>query len=378
MVKEKSWDAQLVADAGDLFYDKFRMNPDHEKQVIETGKFIVDQFNQSGVVGITLGDRDTLLGAKTLKMLHKRAKFPFLVANLLDAATGKPMFDDHVVVTLAGVKVGLFGVTMTGAERKPVDGSPMPWRVDNPIKVAGEQVRALKEKGAEIIVALAHLPDNSLKNLAEQVPGVTAVLAGSGTRAMSHPDNESGVFICEAHSKGKYLSVLTLHVWQQNKASDPFVDRFKREGLSLEIQKLDARLASYERIAQRKAEEAKKAGDGQVKAPVGKVAGPSRARTIGADYYRKQVVKLRSEQAALQLELDGTMPVDPSANYVVYELAPVKKSLPDEPKIGKEVQDFRVKYPKLKPTPAKRPTSAKPAASPSAPKRTKVQPAPRR
>jgi len=339
----------------------------HAKQVTATAEFIVDQFNASGVRGITLGDRDTLLGAAKLKALHKRAKFPFLVANLLDAKTGKPMFDDHTMVTVDGIKVGVFGVTMTGAERRPVDGSPMPWRVDNPIKIAGEQVAALKAKGAELIVALAHLPKATLKNLAEQVPGITAVLAGSGTRSMTHPDHEAGVFICEAHSKGKYLSVLTLHMWKDRKPTDPFVDRFKREGLSLEIQKLSSRLSSYERLMEKKEAEAKKTPEGVIKA-----GGPARARTIGADYYRKQLVRMRAEKAAFELELEGIEPADPTANYVAYELAAVKKSLPDEPKIGKEVLAFRAKYPKLKPGAGKLPKPGTP------PKRTKLKPAPKR
>ena len=361
------WNGQLIFDSGDLFYDKFRVAEEHTKQISATAKFIVDQFNASGVAGITLGDRDTLLGAKQLKALHKRAKFPFLVANLLDAATGKPMFDDHTIVTVDGVKIGVFGVTMTGAERRPVDGSPMPWRVDNPIKIAGEQVKALKAKGAEIVVALAHLPKATLKNLAEQVPGISAILAGSGTRSMTHPDNESGVFICEAHSKGKYLSVLTLHIWNNRKATDPFVDRFKGKGLAQEIKKLTARLSSYERLLEKKEAEAKKNPAGVVK------SGTSvRARTIGADYYQKQLVKMRAEKASFQLELEGIEPPDPTANYVAYELAAVKKSLPDEPKIGKEVTAFREKYPKLKPGVPKRPVPGTP------PKRTKLKPAPKR
>mgnify|MGYP001149904033 CR=1 FL=1 len=343
------------------------MIPDHEEQVVETAKFIVEQFNKTGVSGITLGDRDTLLGAPTLKALHKDAKFPFLVANLLDAETGKPMFDDHIIKTVDGVKVGLFGVTMTGAERRPTDGSPMAWRVDNPIKVAGEQVALLKSKGAEVIVALAHLSQSELKNLAQQVPGITAVLAGSGTRAMTHPDTESGVFICEAHSKGKYLSVLTLHVWKDRQPNEPFVDRFKREGLKLEVQKLEARLSSYQRLVEKKEAEVKKAPETPKTA-----AGPRRARSVGADYYKKQLVRMRAEKAGIELELEELEEVDPSANYVVYELAPVKKSLADQASIGKDVLAFRARYPKLKPGARSKQAPA------SAPKRTKLKSAPKR
>ncbi len=365
--ESNAWTGKLVFDSGDLFQGQFRLVPEQEKQVVATAEFIVDQFNKTDVSAITLGDRDTLLGPETLKALHKRARFPFLVANLLDASTGKPMFDDHIIKEVDGVKVGVFGVTMTSAERRPTDGSPMAWRVDNPIKVAKEQVKVLKEKGAEVIISLAHLSQSELKSLAQQVPDVSAILAGSGTRAMTHPDTESGVFICEAHSKGKYLSVLTLHIWDSRSPSDSFVDRFKREGLMLEVQKLEARLTSYQRLVEKK--EALEKGKPRSEA---KTVNPSRARTVGSEYYKKQLVKIRADKASMELEIDDLKPVDPSANYVVYELAPVKKSLPDQATIGKEVLAFRAKYPKLKPGARARKVPAVP------PKRTKLKAAPRR
>ena len=87
---------------------------------------------------------------------------------------------------------------------------------------------------------------------------------------------------------------------------------------------------------------------------------------------RAENAELKAEKAAFELELEETQPADPTANYVAYELAAVKKSLPDEPKIGKEVLAFRAKYPKLKPGLAKRPKPGTP------PKRTKLKPAPKR
>ena len=40
-MKQERWDGQIVVDAGDLFYDKFRMVPDHQKQATATARFIV-------------------------------------------------------------------------------------------------------------------------------------------------------------------------------------------------------------------------------------------------------------------------------------------------------------------------------------------------
>ena len=143
--------------------------------------------------------------------------------------------------------------------------------------------------------------------------------------------------------------------------------------LALDIQRLDARIASYQRLMEKKEAESKKAS------PEPKTASPSRARAIGVDYYRKQLVKMRTDKQTLEMDLEGLAPPDPAANYVTYEQVPVKKTLEDEPTIGKAVTAFRVKYPKLKPGAGRK--AAKPAlggVKSTKPKRTKLKPALRR
>ena len=72
-------------------------------------------------------------------------------------------------------------------------------------------------------------------------------------------------------------------------------------------------------------------------------------------------MKLQTERQQLELELEEAAEVDPSANYMSYELFPVDIHHPDEPKIAKAVNGFLKKYPKaaakrpgVPPVPAKR------------------------
>lgn len=297
---------------------------------------------------ITLGDRDTLLGRKFLTKLRKKAKFPFLVANLVDDATGKPVFDDHTVVTIAGVKFGLFGVTLGSAARQAPEGGKT-WRVEDPIAVAREQVRALEAAGADIIVMLSHLTETGQRDIANRVRGIDVILGGNAVRAVTHPEHEAETFICEAHSKGKQLSIMTLHIWDGMPADGPLVDRYVHEGMQLEVARVDGRIRSYERILEQKEKAA---------ASPGADAAPSRANALGGDYYKKQLVKLRAEKAQLQMRIEDTPEPDPSQNYFSYELTPVDKALPDDPTIGPAIEKFRKKYPKEDPAAAAKKAAA--------------------
>ncbi len=296
-----------------------------------------------GTHAVTLGDRDTLLGRDFLTALRKKAYFPFLVANLVDDKTGKPVFDDHTVVRIAGVKFGLFGVTITSAARLEPDGGRT-WRVEDPVAIAREQVRALKAEGAQFIVMLSHLTERDQLDVASRVPGIHLIMGGNAVRALSHPEKEGGTYICEAHSKGKQVSIFTLHLWDDKPVDGPMADRYLSDGMHLELARIDGRITSYQRIMEQKSAEAAN--------PDGADQGPSRAKALGADYYRNQLVKLQAERAQVQLRIDETPAADPSENYFSYELKPVDKALPDHPVFGPALEKFRAKYPKEDPAAA--------------------------
>ncbi len=311
------------------------------KEVEDTAAFLVEQVGAIGLHAMTVGDRDLLLGVDTLRKLERKAKFPLLSANLVDAASGRPLFRARTLVTEAGVKVGVFGVTTKQAmHRGP--GEPT-WKVEDPIAAAREQVAALKGEGAQVVVALAHLSEDEAAELAQQVPGITAILGGHGQRMMQHPDQVGATFVAEAFSKGKLLSTLVLHVWTGRDAASGFIDRFKKEGLRSRLQQVEAQIASYERMV-----EARKA---QGDAPEGKAdAGPRRARApqVGVRFYEEQLVKLRADRQLLELELEDAPEPDPKANFIRYATVQLGRTIEDEPKVHAAVESFRKKYPKAK------------------------------
>ncbi|MBD89613.1 MAG: hypothetical protein CL940_04700 [Deltaproteobacteria bacterium] len=328
-------------------------------QVAARAKLLVDQFNTMKTDAVTLGDRDMALGVSLLTDLHKRADYPWLVANLQSADTGEPVFETRVIKEVAGVKVGLLGVTLPTSITGITAGADAPWRVTDPTIAAIREAKALRSEGAEIILVLAHLTEKEQRTLAGQMAVATAILGGQGVRMLKHPESHGGVYITEPSIKGKYLSIMTLHVWEGKEAKGSFVDRYHGTGLEERIAQLSGRISSYERIVERRQKEDAEKKQ-QPEAPEDSRAKHMR-RATNVDHLKKQLVKLQTERQQLQLELDEAVEVDPSANYMSYELFAVDIHHPDEPKIAKAVNAFLKKYPKaaakrpgLPPVPAKK------------------------
>lgn len=310
----------------------------------DTAEFVLAQYRKIGCAAVTLGDRDLLLGRTLLEKLRAKSSFPFLVANLVDAETGKPIFGDHIVVASGGVKVGVFGVTLEAVPATPVYEHGKPWRIMNPEAVATAEVAALKAAGAEIIVALAHLPDRDIDALAKAVPGIDFILGGNDAGMQEHPRRMGDSYVATAFSKGKYLSLLTLYLWRGKPPTAPFADRFQRGGLEKQVEQLEGQISSYETIAEAR-EKSEKEAAAKPEAP-DPTKPKRRAVGVTSEFYRNQIVRLRAQKAELEARLEDGPKLDFSANYFAYEMIPVAKAIEDEPTIGKAVEAFRVKYPK--------------------------------
>lgn len=333
-----------MLDAGDLFQNKYKVQEERWGDVDRTARFLVDQYNASGLAAMVLGDRDTVLGLHTLQELHKAAKFPFLTANLVDVNTGQPLFDSHVIREVSGTRVGIFGVTMSSTARLDTFTKTRPWRVDDFVQVARQEVAALKKEGAELIIALAHLADPDLERLARDVDGIHAVLGGNGVQLKHHPTFTNGAYVAGAHTRGKYLSTLVFHTWKGKETDRAYVDRDRRQGIERRIEQSEARISNYTSLIQREEEARQEASEQAAKTGVGR---RGRKAEKNLEFYRKQLVKFQAEKQMLSMELEETAKPDPRANFVTYELIPVDKDIEDESTCAGAVTAFRAEVPKL-------------------------------
>ena len=235
----------------------------------------------------------------------------------------------------------MFGVTGNERIKLPADAG---WEVLDPLETARGQVVALKQEGAELIVAITHMRETLDQKLAQSLKDIGVILSGGGLKMVKHPIQEGNTYIASAFMKGKYVSVLTLYIQEGSTAPFTFIDRFKKGGLSTNIAQLEARLATYSRMLEKRREEAKAESQ---RDPSSNQATIKRG---GVDYYEKQVVKIRSEIQLARAELEAVEDADPTADFIHYDLAALDRTIVHDPTVEAAVVKFRKKYPQPKPT----------------------------
>jgi 2',3'-cyclic-nucleotide 2'-phosphodiesterase/3'-nucleotidase len=154
-------------------------------------------MNQVGYAAAALGNHEYNYGLDTLRAFEKQLNFPLLSANSVDWNTGAPVFKPWVIKTVKlpdtkAIKVGILGLVTPGVaiwDKANVEGKV---KFPGIIEQAKVMVPRLKAAGADVVIVACHSGDsgksswgdalpyveNASALLAEQVPGIDAVLVG--------------------------------------------------------------------------------------------------------------------------------------------------------------------------------------------------------
>lgn len=155
-------------------------------------------MNAIGYDAAALGNHEFNYGIPLLRTFQSQLDFPLLGANAVDDATGRPAFQPYTIETVrpAGrskpVRVGILGLTNPGIaiwDRANVEGQmSFPGLVEQ----AAYWVPRMQRAGADVVIVSAHsgadtsssygdalpYPENAATLVAEQVPGIDAILVG--------------------------------------------------------------------------------------------------------------------------------------------------------------------------------------------------------
>ena len=95
-----------------------------------------------------------------LKARAAQARHPFLAANLIDLATGRPVEWPNVrpsaLVDVAGVKVGIVGVMTIDGLRSTIAANVQGLRIAPLEPTIAAEAKKLREAGAEVVIVAAH------------------------------------------------------------------------------------------------------------------------------------------------------------------------------------------------------------------------------
>ncbi|WP_104116899.1 bifunctional UDP-sugar hydrolase/5'-nucleotidase [Arthrobacter sp. B1805] len=203
------------------------------ESVTDTGEThpMAAAMNAMGYDATTLGNHEFNYGLPLLRTYEEQLDFPLLGANVKDWETGADAFTPYVLKTvkLKGqkpIRVGILGLTTPGSaiwDKNNVEGE---LRFLGMVEQAQKYVPEMKAAGADVVVVSSHsgpsgtssygggLPiENASTLIAEQVPGIDAILAGHEhqeipERFVTNKQTGDQVLLTEPKNWGQRLSVM--------------------------------------------------------------------------------------------------------------------------------------------------------------------------
>jgi len=172
---------------------------------------------------MAVGNHEYNFGLKVLEKARQEALFPWLSANTYETKTGKTHYQPYLIRDVAGVKIGILGLTTPGIPNWDNPPNYAGLEFHNPISEAMKWVAVLrgKEKVDVVVVAMhmglgedlrtgevspGQVPhENDAVQIAQQVPGIDVIFMGH-----THRDVPSlyinGVLITQANAWGRHLA----------------------------------------------------------------------------------------------------------------------------------------------------------------------------
>jgi 5'-nucleotidase len=244
----------LLVDAGDMFQGTLESN-------LAEGADVVRAYNALGYAAAAVGNHEfdygpqgpaaTAATAKddprgALKARAQEARFPFVVSNIIDNATGAriawPNMPAQVLVEVAGIKVGIIGASTESTPYTTMPANFAGLQVAPPAPAILDASRRLRAQGAQVIVATMHIgsscknfddPDDvsscdKREELFKLVAGlprgtVDVIVAGHTHAAIAH--RLDGIAVIESGAAGRAFGRVDLRVGPDGQITEVHIDK---------------------------------------------------------------------------------------------------------------------------------------------------------
>lgn len=173
------------------------------------GAQMIDVLNAIGIDFAVLGNHEFDFGDEVLRARMTESRFPWLATNVAQA-DGR-IFHTGVATAIRdyeGIRFGFFGITTpeTAFLSSPAKGTTFAPHVET----AERAVKALREQGADVIVALTHQNIAEDRELARRVKGISLILGGHDHEPLTVYENDA--LIHKSGSDAAWLGVVELAV----------------------------------------------------------------------------------------------------------------------------------------------------------------------
>lgn len=178
---------------------------------------------------MAVGNHEYNFGLEVLEKARREAKFPWLSGNTYETKTKKTHFQPYIVKELAGVKVGILGLTTPGVPNWDNPANYAGLEFHNPIAEAGKWVPIMRTKEkVDLVVVAMHMGlgedlrtgeknpgqvphENEAVTIAKSVPGIDAIFMGHTHREVPSLFI-NGVLLTQANHWGRHLARADLYL----------------------------------------------------------------------------------------------------------------------------------------------------------------------
>lgn len=177
------------------------------------GRHMVTALNAVGIHTACYGNHDFDFGIDQLEEMAAETNFPWLISNVSDKATGRPLANGLVsrMMDFHGRKIGLIGLVEKEwlVTLATIDPSEVIYEDFCP---CGRRLaKHLKEKdGAEIVIALTHMRVPNDELLAHEVPEIDIILGGHDHHYDVKPVGPHGTYVLKSGTDFRDITVLQL------------------------------------------------------------------------------------------------------------------------------------------------------------------------
>lgn len=186
-------------------------------------------MNSLNYDAMTVGNHEYNFGLKVLEKARGEAKFPWLSANTYDKDKQSPHYKPYIVKEVAGVKIGVLGLTTPGVPNWDNPPNYAGLEFHEPLVEARKWVPILRDQEkVDVVVIAMHMGleedlrtgelspgqvphENEAIAIANEVPGVDVIFMGH-----THRDVPSvyinGVLLTQANHWGRHLARADLYL----------------------------------------------------------------------------------------------------------------------------------------------------------------------
>ena len=207
-VIERGRSERILIDAGNLLFPPTGIDEITREQHVLKARVLARVYRQLGAVALNIAEADLVQGGEFLKELQREGAVP-LVSSNVRPVNGGPTVARSFLRTVGGIKVG---ITAAATPEKLSQHHDAVTVIEYAPAVRAE-VKVLRDRGAEVVIVLAHIGEAGARELARAVPEIDVIVRAPGTpieRDPKSPIRVGDVIIAEAGSQGQHVGRMTI------------------------------------------------------------------------------------------------------------------------------------------------------------------------